>query len=295
MEPGSKFNIIIATTAINRPLLHQDVLPDWIEYIKTSNCNLKWFVNVDYVEKLKISREETIENIKKIAGEINVEFIENEDKGNFLLACKKLSNKILEYYVAEKLTEENTFIFWLEDDWKLNKSVEKISLERLINRYMTKHCHIDLTFNRNNYIWALAPCLLSFNMWKNIFYDGWVKQEKLIDPEHCLGLHSIKMLGKAIDYNNLTIMSRKIDEKYFERGFLKQKNSYYIYDKKEYSCGTEKDNLIDDLDCFEDKYLFVRITPTYCIDGCKYGRNFMEKFGLVKSHKQSEEHKEFYN
>lgn len=45
---------------------------------------------------------------------------------------------------------------------------------------------------------------------------------------------------------------------------------------------------------FRDKMLFVRITNNFCIDGCNYGRNFMEKNNLYKKRVQNEKNKDFY-
>ena len=63
-------NLIIGTTAINRPELHSDIFPDWIDRIdkiNKDNYQVKWFINIDNIEKLGITFEETKENITYIS------------------------------------------------------------------------------------------------------------------------------------------------------------------------------------------------------------------------------------
>ena len=59
-------NLIIGTTAINRPELHSDIFPDWLNWIDKINKDkyqVKWFINIDFIEKLGKTFEETKENI----------------------------------------------------------------------------------------------------------------------------------------------------------------------------------------------------------------------------------------
>ena len=85
----------------------------------------------------------------------------------------------------------DTKIIWLEDDWKLNTNLI-ININDLIKYYSSNYSHINLTFIRNNYIHALAPSIIGFNLWKDVFLEAWLKQEKYIDPESCVGKYYIK-------------------------------------------------------------------------------------------------------
>jgi hypothetical protein len=293
-------NILIGTTAINRPKLHYDNMPDWIKWICELNekqYNIKWFVNIDIISSLEATFENTKDNFDKlINNRIDVVYLTNEScKGNFLEACKRISRNIMEYsYTLENTSDLR--VIWLEDDWKLDKN-NLMNINDLINNYSTQLSHINLTFIRNNYIWALAPSIMGFELWKKLHYDGWEEQTEMIDPEHCIGKYCIKLYGKEEHLTNLTILNKQITQKYYDNRFLKNANSSYTYSKSEYVL--REDNKYVKLenikDHYKDKMVFMRITPTFCIGGCDYGRKFMENHNLYKSRKQNENHQEFYN
>ena len=46
---------IIGTTAINRPDLHNIVLPKWKKWLLGCGGKIKWFINIDILEYLKSS------------------------------------------------------------------------------------------------------------------------------------------------------------------------------------------------------------------------------------------------
>ena len=70
-------NILVGTTAINRIDLHSDNIHEWIEFIcGTTDTKIIWFLNVDVIELLEFSYEETVDNFKNIAKEFdNLELI----------------------------------------------------------------------------------------------------------------------------------------------------------------------------------------------------------------------------
>ena len=293
-------NILIGTTAINRPELHNDVMPDWIEWICELNkeqYNIKWFVNIDIITSLEPTFENTKDNFSKlINNRIDVTYLTNESgKGNFLEACKRVSQNIFDHNETLE-NKENSKVIWLEDDWKLNKDAY-MNINELIDNYSTSLSHINLTFIRNNYLWALAPSIMGFELWKKLHYDGWKKQIEMIDPEHCIGKYCIKLHGKEQKLTNLTILNRQITEKYYDRGFFKNENSSYTYSKNNYIL-REDDKYVkleNVKEHYKDKMVFMRITPTFCIGGGEYGREFMEKHNLHKARKQSEDHQDFYD
>ncbi len=57
---------------------------------------------------------------------------------------------------------------------------------------MNKMTSINLTFIRENYIHALAPSLIRYNLWYNLHYKAWNEQIDNINPEHCVGLYYLK-------------------------------------------------------------------------------------------------------
>ena len=194
--------IIIGTTAINRPELHNDNIKEWYKWINSvdkTKYNINWFINVDYIEKLDTSIEDTINNFKEIITEIPIHFCTcSENTGNFLKACKRVSSNIEEFINKNKLNEENIAIIWLEDDWKLRPN--NIPLQELLETYLGKLSCINLSYIRENYVHSLAPSIIHWNLWKKVHLVAWTLQETHIDPEHCVGQYFIKNFGK---YNNV--------------------------------------------------------------------------------------------
>ena len=285
----TKINIVIGTTSLNRPMLHNDIFPDWIKWLGCLNkekYNLTWFINIDIIKKLNITYDETVINFNKLINNMcTVNFLKCEgDTGNFLKACKRLSQNI-ENFVGKLRKNDDTKIIWLEDDWKLNLN-QIIDINALIEIYSGNNTHINLTFIRNNYIHALAPSIMSYNLWRNLHYNAWKEQETDIDPEHCVGVYYVKHYGKYLSIANVTIINKKIKDKYFEHNFLNYEKSYYIYHNKKYDI-KNKNHIHKQIEEVKNKFnnimTFIRITPTACIDGCNYGRKFMEEYDIKKN------------
>ena len=295
-------NIIIGTTAINRIALHNDIIPDWLQWIRNlrEEYKIKWFINIDIVEKLEPTFEETKNNflsLLKNHSRIDVTFLQNEEgKGNFLHACKRISGNINNYYESlESNDKKFVRIIWLEDDWKLNKSVN-YDINKIIDMYSTNTSHINLTFIRNHYIWALAPSIIGFELWHKLHYSGWKAQNNMIDPEHCIGLYYLKHFGKACEINNLTVIAKRVVKSQFDCGYMTDINSRYTYYDNKFNI-EENERYIkseDVQDTYKEKIFFVRMTPNFSAGGCNYGRDFMEKHGLYKARVQTNDSKQFY-
>ena len=281
-------NIIIGTTALNRPMLHSDIFPDWINWIykeDKTKYKIHWFVNIDMIEKLKSSFDDTVENIKTIVNDrFSVYFLKCENNvGNFLKACQRLAKNIKSFVEDQKLNTQNTKIIWLEDDWKLNPS-SIIDLNDLINKYSTDHSHINLTFIRQNYIHALAPSIMSYKLWLNVHYNAWMQQIENTDPEHCVGVYFLNTYKtKYNNIFNITVINKYIEESYLHNSFINDVNSYYTYNNNERMINAKHISINEIKNKFKNEYVFIRITPTVCIDGCDYGRKFMEKYDLFKN------------
>lgn len=302
-------DIIIGTTAINRPNLHKDTLLNWLKWISQldEEIKIKWFINIDIIDGLPFTYEETEKNIREILSEyklndknrIDVVFLKSEGKGNFFNACKRISSSIIKYVFNEKLSSKNIRIIWLEDDWKLNdKIIGQININYLIKTLSVNRTHINLSFIRNNYIWALAPSIIDYELWIDIFYKAWISQISHIDPEHCAGMYYIRMYEKEEEINNITVIWRKETPKYLSRAFINYpKSLYMIIDEKE-NCELLDNKKYISKDRFKKKFgkknTFIRITPSFCIDGCNYGREFMKKYELEKARIQNDNITDFY-
>lgn len=282
-----KKHIIIGTTSINRPELHNDNINEWYYWINSLDrdiYNINWFINIDFIKKLESSVENTKTNFKKIIKEIPITFLESEtSEGNFLKACQRIASNIKNFVKKNKLDIDNVIIIWLEDDWKLRTN--NITLEYLINNYLSNLTHINISYLRNNYIHALAPSIISYKLWSQIHLKAWEEQEIHIDPEHCVGLYFLKNFCKYEEINNISIINKKINANFFNQYFLNYNKSYYTYIINDNLIKNDKYIDNDKVKSFcKDKITFIRITPSMCLD---YGRKFMEKYNLKKKNIQN--------
>jgi hypothetical protein len=295
----SQIEIIIGTTAINRPNLHKDNIKEWYDWINSvdkTKYNINWFINVDYVEKLEATVEDTILNFKDIIQDIPTNFLVSiENNGNFLKACKQIAINIEEFIDENDFDDDNIIIIWLEDDWKLNNNA--ISLQEIIETYLSNLTYINLSFIRSNYIHALAPSIIHWNLWKKLHLEAWINQEDHIDPEHCVGLYFINKFGKYQNIQNITVINKNIKKDYFNQEFLCKDKSYYTYHNEKYNILKNKKYLDKNKikEFCENTITFIRISPSFCIDGVNYGRIFMEKNNLKKIGIQNNEQIEFYS
>ena len=61
---GFKYELVIMTTAINRPEMHSEIFPDILEWINP--LKVKWFVNIDVVNNQGSSGKDTENNFIKM-------------------------------------------------------------------------------------------------------------------------------------------------------------------------------------------------------------------------------------
>jgi hypothetical protein len=291
----NKKHLLIGTTAINRPILHSDIIKEWGDWVRKldNSWSLAWFINVDYIESLGASYDETKENLLKEIdnwdNRFDIKFLPKK-KAHFLNACKKISQNMVDYVNDNNINENNVVIFWLEDDWKLNVQYPHINIKHIVDDYLNGYHYFNLTFIRNNYIWALAPSLSNYKLWKQLFYEGWKNETRDIDPEHSIGLYYRKRYGHPDNIINITLINKKIKEHYFSQKFLSAVNSYYSYVNPKYKLLPHKENYIATdkftQPIFGDNMVMIRMSPNMSIDGCQYARKFMDKHAqLVKTKK----------
>ena len=118
-------NVIIATTALNRPDLHKTVFHDWYKLIKTMNCKVTHFINIDCIDKLNFTYEETVKNFEEISNNYDIDLrILPKKKPDFFISCLTISKQIDIYIRENKIAKEEVCIFWLEDDWILTREID---------------------------------------------------------------------------------------------------------------------------------------------------------------------------
>jgi len=282
--------LIVGTTATNKPYLHSDVIREWSQWINNLNDEWKivWFVNIDYVEKLEETYETTKENfINLIDKRIELYFMPKKE-AHFLTSCKVIALSIKKYIDENLKLDDKPMIFWLEDDWKLNHEyANTFPLENLV-KYLHDYHYINLTYIRNNYIWALAPSLISYDLWLDLFYENWMNEKKDIDPEHCIGLYFRKKFGNPNDLINITFINKKVSVGFFDQQYLNQTNSFYTFYNDAFAIDTKINKKYIPLEQLkQNKFVnkspvMIRVTPNMSIGGCQYGRDFMEKYNLKK-------------
>ena len=288
--------LLVGTTALNRLDLHSDNIKEWGEYLKKiRGLNVVWFLNVDVVDSLEFSWEDTVENFRKqLSEETKFIILPKKDPG-FISACYNVSKKMNEYFINNNLSDFNTYVMWLEDDWKLNQiACENVSFNYFFN-IMNKNSYVNLSFIRNNYIWALAPSLIGYNLFKNLHLKCWdeIYNNNISgDAEHLLGLYFKKNINRnPDDLNTLNIIDnkiKKIDEKYMKQDFLNFKNCRTMIYNIKYNPSFKIKNevLLDDVSEFIKRgYNFIRISPGWCKDGVNYGRKYMAKKSIKKWNK----------
>lgn len=278
-------HIIICTTAINRSNLHKSNIPEWYEYFNAVDkkiFNLKWLINIDYIEKLKEPIETTKNNFQSMIKDIPIQFVKKDEikDGNFLNACKRICRYVKININSNKINDEDVIIVWLEDDWKLKP--ENIPFEQIINTYLSNMTYINLSYIRNNYIHALAPSIISYSLWKKIHLEALEQQKINTDPESCIGTYYTKHFGRYEDINNITVINKykNYDKDFIER-FSNLPNKFYTYDEKSKKNIISKNYIKKERvkHQIKDKITFIRITCASCYD---IGRNYMEEQQLKK-------------
>jgi len=131
----SKEKIIILTTAIPRTEIHNESIGSFYENITMNNeyRNFEFIhiINIDSPKKvldLGFNVEDTINNLKKIIPSFVSSHFLNSGIGDFSKAFQNLILRVREH-VKE---EDNYFVLWLEDDWKINKC---FSILKLLNQF----------------------------------------------------------------------------------------------------------------------------------------------------------------
>lgn len=309
--------IIIGTTAINRSDLHRTNMSEWIKYIKRvdpTKYNIHWIVNIDYIDSLGESPQTTHKYIQKVASDISLDVIlpkTQEDgsilPGSFLTACKTIGGRIESYVEDNHINPRNVLILWLEDDWKLNP--DHISLQKIIETYIADMTYVNFSYIRNNYIHALAPCIMNYTIFRRFHLSAWSTQVETIDPEHCVGKLVLGQYGKYENIQSVTVINQfktpealnVNDGAFFTQTMFLPDTSYYTYDTN-YPEEFEKTIVADKYkepeqikELIAGEPTFVRITCTMCVDGCNYGRKFMARRNIKKTGVQSSTDPNFYN
>jgi hypothetical protein len=200
--------ILIGTTAINRPYLHNLVFLKWKKWLLESGKKLVWVINIDIIEQLGVTHEDTKKNFEILLDGVDELIILPQQRNHFLGACKNISNCIKSYAENNNLDKKDLKIIWLEDDWELLDT--HLTLNKLLE-YSGQKTHINLSGIINNYIWALAPSILSYHFWEEVYYYAWYNQSIDIDAEKCVGNYFINNYCEPENVLNIIIDGTNTD------------------------------------------------------------------------------------
>jgi hypothetical protein len=256
---------IIATTSINRPDLHNIVLSKWKKWILESGSKIKWFINIDTLEYLNDSYESTKKNMEIILQDINIElFILDQQFNKFLGACKNLLENIKKYVEMNNFDRNRLKIIWLEDDWDLIDDLPSFSK---LEKYCEGIAHLDLSGIKKNYIWALAPSILTYQFLINIYYEACKNQVLDNCPEKCIGKYYQSNYTNHEDIKNIIILREKIDKNIINDMIFK--NSKIIY--------LENNDLYENIS--PNDPIFIKLFPNITFD---IGIEYMRKKNIIK-------------
>ena len=273
-------HIFIATTALNRPDLHKTVFHKWYKLLNTLNYKIIHFINIDCIDKLPHTYEDTCKNFKEMTNLYNIDLhLLNKKEPDFFLSCLTVSKQIDTYIELNNIDKNNVSIFWLEDDWILNRKVclKKHIKHVNINSKLSFESHINYSIIRKNYIWALLPSILGYNIFKemlNIWTNHFIIND-IKDPENCIGRWYI---DKKYQTNSVSmlILDDTLDKLHLNKGLLKIYFEYknrYINDLNEITEYKEKLSVIE-------KYTFnIIILANSSMD---VGRQYMSNLNIEK-------------
>ena len=301
-------NLIIGTTAMNRPTLHNDTIKSWNDYFMKSDFNITWVINIDTNDILPFTWDETKDNFRNIIDDkIKIKFLPKK-KSNFFTSCLVVSDKIINYVDNNNLNEDNTYVFWLEDDWILNQNVlnefDK-NLDyflRFMNEYDRKLVFVNFSGLRENYFWALAPCFLKLYAFKKLHYEGWkVCDEYNLqnwdyykgDPESLAGFWFLKRIYKNLSERTtktfpcINIVFKKLNAKYDLHAYFNWEKSRNLILENYKDQEITLQNVLNEKNIIKfikqqrpNKYIFIRTKPKLTYD---IGRNYMKTFIDLKN------------
>lgn len=175
-------NIILLTTAIPRGDLHKKTIhlfyEKFIKYLE--EYIIHHVINIDYPEKIKplFCRNKTIELFEQISyPNVKKYFILPED-ANF---CKAYCNVISKIY-EENIINEESILWWLEDDWTIIRDYNFIPLFRFLNIN-----NMGLSFTDNSPLCSFrGGPIMNYSFFKN-YFDIHKSIPIQADPEYKVG------------------------------------------------------------------------------------------------------------
>lgn len=151
--------IIIITTAIARMEMHNITFPLYKKFLG-NDYPIEWYINIDKPSYCGDDVGMVESNLRKILNGYDLH-ISIGTKPNFFYAVKNL------LIASRNEVTDNSYILWLEDDWKLNKDC---TLKTFIENYGNPYSVINLVYNR---LGSFPPFIMGGQLAK-LFYEKYV-------------------------------------------------------------------------------------------------------------------------
>jgi hypothetical protein len=166
MDTTSKTaDIVILTTAVDRPELHTPIFENYVRYV--GNYNVQWVITINNISN---QVEQTEHNLRKILDKYDVH-IKTFDTGGSRVDWYNSVKYCINYAYELK---PNIGYFWLEDDWSVNHG----TLSEDVSLLSHTNCHVSLA-NRNE---------VSFNpaLWDTVAFEH-LMYNSINNPDTALG------------------------------------------------------------------------------------------------------------
>ncbi len=279
--------LIIATTSLNRPDLHKNIIPDWLVFLKELNLDIIWIINIDCIDKLHFTYEETVENYKNmLENEVELHILPKKNPG-FLDSCHRLSKYIYDYGILNIKNNKLHKVAWLEDDWRCRYIRFKVKCSNLV-RIMGEKSLLSFRFLRQKYIWALSPSIMAYNLFIELHYSCWDECKKKNikgDPEHLLGLYCRKKMNVDRIKSVLILNARfkKIKSEFNDLKFVQEPYGCIMLLEKQKQPNVKLNtlkNLTDTIEFIKKDICIISIAPHMTEDK---GREYMEQYNIKKN------------
>ena len=184
-------DVIICTTAVDRPELHKNIFPKYLKFL--DGVDFHWLIHINNVWD-EVSN--TVDGLKEILPQdSSYEFILSEEGGteiDFFNAAKKLIEDCTNY-------KSKYGVLWLEDDWdyfgddKLIDIVGDYTYLQLVKRGKGPHMNDEISFNPSVFSWDAVKTIMQPNMKRteHYYYNK--------NPERCALFDDDAMMSIVVD------------------------------------------------------------------------------------------------
>tara|TARA_B100001113_G_scaffold180282_1_gene147572 strand:+ start:218 stop:856 length:639 start_codon:yes stop_codon:yes gene_type:complete len=148
-------DIIICTTAVDRPELHKDTFTKYLKFLE--GCNFHWMIHLNNVWSNYVH---SIETIKDILQGKSYEIIFSSDGGkniDFFNAGKKLIETCTDH-------ESKYGVLWLEDDWEYIGNDKLIDILGDYDYLQLVSRNQEMSFNPGVFSWDVVKDIMQPNM-----------------------------------------------------------------------------------------------------------------------------------